>query len=130
MSVSCRNAVMFVEIFLMDLILWFLLLCNMCIISDCSTPVEHKDYTKDPEVIRDCIKADCDCGYQPFICHGDGGHATCQPCPPRTFQSEEISSVDINDARRCKPHGNCSLGQWLVCFLLCYSCELLLLSLL
>jgi len=94
----------------MDLVLLFILLSNIWIISDSTGPEPHEDYTKDRAVIRNCIKADCDCGYQPFICDVEGGQATCQPCPPGTFQAEEISSVDINDARRCKPHGNCSLS--------------------
>ena len=87
------------------------LFCGLWTVTDSTNPVPHDDYVVVPPVVnRMCIEAHCRCGYEPNICDVEGGSATCDPCSPGTFQAEEISSRDINDARRCKPHNKCSSG--------------------
>jgi len=70
----------------------------------------HADYTQEPSVHRQCVEINCKCGTNPRICDVDGGSASCVACPPGRFQPYGISSVEIVDARQCKPHRKCTSG--------------------
>jgi len=87
----------------------------VCVTSVVSTDraVKHEDYTykPDPPVVRNCIEKQCHCGTEPRICDDDGGDATCQKCPPGTFQPHIISTIEIVSGRQCRPHKTCS-GGW------------------
>jgi len=84
-------------------------------------PVKHEDYTHrpDPPLVRYCIARQCHCGTEPRICDQDGGDATCEKCPPGTFQPHTISTTEIVSGRQCKPHKTCSRGWWMVIYLIC-----------
>ena len=77
-----------------------------CVFSD---PVRHVDYTTDPDTVRNCIERDCECEL-PKICDVEGGQATCEQCPPGSFQPHTFSTRKIVGTS-CTEHDKCA-GGW------------------
>ena len=104
----CYECFLFIEC-LMDRLRIFVLVFAVPIVA-ASEPVSHTDYTKDPDQTRNCIEAHCPRGTQPRLCEQENDRAICDNCPSGTFQDSIISSIEIVEARQCKPHTDCREG--------------------